>query len=278
MRNLRWSLLPLLLVVPLVLAGCTGPAKDAEATDAGVAPTAGVAAPPARGPASFRLEGPTVTPDDGRDRPLREDDGAIIRYTLTQPAESGQAGTALVSFILNGEVRSVDGVTLAPGQSKAFERRVNATELREMKDVRVEVRAGGAVGRAQAQPASWPRPGEWLVMGDHFRVNVDGWTQDALSAETLVRVTMSRGGLEFHDFRSHLLCVGPDGAITSEGVNRPALQPTPGGVETFEMRLPACAGETYGVDFKADVNGRNGALYGRVLFVPKGWTPAAATA
>jgi hypothetical protein len=56
---------------------------------------------------------------------------------------------------------------------------------------------------------------------------------------------------------------------------RPELQPQPDTPEALEIRLPPCPGETYGVDFKAELPA-GGVLYGRVLFVPKGWAPPVA--
>lgn len=270
MRPLRWTLL-LLLVAPALLAGCTGP-EGAEATP----PTGAAGTPPQfRAPAGFELEGPTITPLDGRNRSLREDDGALVRYTLRQPADAPNASTALVSFLLNGQVDDVDSVTLAPGQSKSFERKIDA--VRNLTEVKVEVRAGAANGQASAPVSAWPRVGETLRFDDYFSVEVANWTADTATAQTVVYVTVTRGATPFHEFRAHLLCLDDKGGVKSVGVSRPELQPQPGASEALQMTLPLCPGETYGVDFKAEVGGGE-TIYGRVLFVPKGWTPPAPAA
>jgi hypothetical protein len=269
MSPLRWTLL-LLLVAPALLAGCMGP-KAAEATP----PSGNGTTPVFRGPAGFQVEGPVILSLDGTARPLREDDGALIRYTLKQPAEAANASTALVSFLLNGKVEDVETVTLAPGQSRSWERKVET--VRDLPEVRVEVRGGSALGKAAAPVQPWPRLGEWLDMSPRVRVNVDSWSKDDASAQTVVRATVMRGASPFQEFRAHLLCVDAKGGVKSEGVVRPELQPQPGTAEVLELRLPLCPGETYGVDFKADLPDGT-FVYGRVLFVPKGWTPPAATA
>lgn len=271
MRPSRWISLLVLLVAPLLVAGCAGP-QGAEATE----PTGATGTTPSfRAPAGFQLDGPTITPLDGRNRSLREDDGALVRYTLRQPADAPNASTALVSFLLNGEVDDVETVTLAPGESKGFERRIDA--VRNLTEVRVEVRAGSASGKATAPVTAWPRVGELLRFDDYFMVNVENWTADAAASHTVVHVTVTRGGTPFHEFRAHLLCLDEKAGVKSVGVSRPELQPQPGASETLQMTLPLCGGETYGVDFKAEVGGGE-TVYGRVLFVPKGWTPPAPAA
>lgn len=266
MRPSRRTSLLALLVVPALVAGCMGP-NAAEATQpSGVAPTF-------RGPAGFQLEGPTILPLDGSERGLHEDDGALVRYTLRQPADAPNASTALVSYLVNGRVDDVETVTLAPGQSKSWERKVDS--VRDLSEVRVEVRAGLANGKASAPVTPWPRPGEWTEYGTRFRVDVDSWTRDEAASETVVRATLMRGPSPFQEFRSHLLCVDAAGAVKSVGVVRPDLQPQPDNAQALEMRFPLCEADTYGVDFKADLP-EGGVVYGRVLFVPKGWSPPAA--
>lgn len=262
MHDRRWLLL-CGLVALLPLAGCTGP-DEAEATTPSVPPTF-------RPPAGFVLEGPTITPLDGAARPLREDDGAWIRYTLRQPEAATEAGTAFVNLLLGGTVVEVEAITLAPGASKAFEHKIDA--VRGMGRLDVEVRAASANGRASADVLDWPRPGEALAFGDHFQTTVDGWTRNETPPETVVRVSLTRGAQPFTELRSYLLCLDPEGKPARAGNARPQLQPDANGTEALELRFPLCAGETYGVEIKADV--ASGSLMGRVLFVPKGWTPPA---
>lgn len=275
MRPPRWTVLLSLMAAPALLAGCTGP-EGAEATQPSQSLPVGEGSGTAfRGPAGFVVEGLAVTPASGQERPLREDDAALVRYVIKQPADAANASTALVSFLLNGQVEDVQSVTLAPGQSRSFERRVD--DVRNHTALKVEVRAGGSVAKAEAAVSAWPRMGEWVAFDDYFRVNVDGRALDETTGETVVRVTVTRGTQPFQEFRAHLLCLDAQGAVKSQGVSRPELQPQPGAAEVFELRFPSCAEATYGVDFKADVEGGKN-VYGRVLFVPKGWKPGDATA
>lgn len=271
----RWCL-PVLLLASVVLAGCSAP-DGAEATqpNVGAGPQTGGGAPAYTGPASFVIEGPLVTPLDGRERSLREDDGALVRYTLRQPSEAGVGGAALVSYIVNGNVTDVENVQLAPGQTKTYERKIEA--VRGMKELSVEVRAGSAVGKASAPILAWPRLQEPLSFEPHFTVRVENWTRDEVAGATFVTVTFQRGLQAFSEFRAHLMCSDQAGAVKSAGVVRPELQPQPNTVETLEMQFPLCpaTGGTYGLDFKANLDD-GGTLFGRVLFVPVGYAPPAA--
>lgn len=275
----RWFL-PLLILTSVVLAGCTAP-DEAKATQppAGAPPAGG--SPPTtggtsyNGSAAFVVEGPVITPLDGRERSLREDDGALIRYTIRQPSEAATGAAALVSYILNGTVTDVENVQLAPGQTKTYERKVD--EVRGMKELRVEVRAGSALGKATSPILAWPRLQEPLSFEPHFTVRVENWTRDEVQGATFATVTFQRSLQAFSEFRAHLLCEDAGGAVKPQGVMRPELQPQPNHVETIELRLPLCpaSATTYGVDFKADLDAGK-TVYGRVLFVPHGHVPPAA--
>lgn len=273
MLPLRWVLL--LLVAPALLAGCAG-RDGGEATSPPTASTSAGTPAPTPGTAGLLLEGPVVTPLDGRERPLREDDGALITFTVRNPPDAKGTASGFVSYILNGNVSDVEAVRLEPGKAKTYERRIE--EVRGLKQVSIEVRAGSAQGKVVAPVLAWPRQGETLPFEPYFHARVDSWAVDAMTNETVVGVSLARGTSPFYEFRVHLMCVGAEGGEPrSAGVVRPALQPHPGTSEAFEVRLPPCpaGATTYGVDVKADVEGDR-SLFGRVLFVPVGWTPPAA--
>lgn len=267
----RRTLLVLTLLAPGLLAGCTDGGSDAEATSPGTTTPPAGGGPAAR-PGSFEIQGPTLRPLDGQDRPLREDDGARVAYTVLLPSTASSSATALVTYLFNGEVEEVQSIQLAPGQSRSFEHTLPA--VRNYTELHVEVRAGSASAEASADVSAWPRVSEWLTMGDYFHVMVESWSVDPDTRETVVNAVMKRGVRPFFEFRSHILCLDEEGGVTSVGSVRPDLQPMPNGVQAFELRLPPCPDETYGVDFKADAEGGQ-TLYGRVLFVPKGWAPGA---
>lgn len=269
----RRILLVAMLLAPGLLAGCTGGGSDAEAVSPGTTtPPATGGGPPAARPTSFQIQGPTLRPLDGQDRPLREDDGARVTYTILLPSTAPSSATALVTYLFNGEVEDVESIQLAPGQSKSFERTI--PEVRNYTELKIEVRAGSTSAKASGDVSEWPRIGEWLTMADYFHVMVEGWRVDPDTRETVVSAVMKRGVRPFSEFRSHILCYDEAGKVTSVGSVRPDVQPLPNGVEAFELRLPPCPHETYGVDFKADAEG-GVVLYGRALFVPKGWEPPA---
>lgn len=269
-----WTLLVASLLAGSVLAGCAG-TGEGGGDESQIVPPPTTQQPPAQGGNGFRMtvggfeiDGPTILPLDGRNRTLREDDGARIAYTLRAPAE-GKAVSAFVTFALNGQIVDVQTVTLQPGDAKAFEKVLPA--VRDLKEVRAEVRSGSAKVSAHSPVDPWPRTGETTAFGN-VTVRVERWLKDPADGSTLVNVTIDNKddkGIAF--LHARILCSDEKGNVTAEGFAEPAL-PTPGSAGMSDIRLPGCPHTLYGVEFKGKESDQTG-VYGRILFVEAGWRP-----
>ncbi|HET6403531.1 MAG TPA: hypothetical protein VFH78_02695 [Candidatus Thermoplasmatota archaeon] len=259
------------------LAGCTGPSESNQPTPDGnttVPPTDPNGNGSATQTGHFRVASLEILRPDGRPGELYEDDGgAIVRYTIEEPADAPRAETAFVTYYLNGRIVDVQQLKLEPGQNKTFERRIG--DLRDHKVIRVEVRAASSVARAEATVQEWPRAGrDTLILGPlQVRADFGFMEQDG---RVLINLTLNNVGPEetLRDFRAKVLCALPNGTIRSTNSVR-LDAPTTGNNTGIDALLDDCnPDETrYGVEFKARGEGDRD-LVGRLLLVPKGWRPA----
>ncbi|HWH09336.1 MAG TPA: hypothetical protein VNX21_09055 [Candidatus Thermoplasmatota archaeon] len=270
MDPLARTLAPWLLLA-LLVAGCARPDEsgDARANDGNATTTT---PPPAGGRvAGFRIDGLSIAPAHGEDRPLHEDDAAVIRYTLVNPASEGGPSDFLVSYLLNGEVQDIHTIRLAPGASKDFEFRLD--DLRDLKPIKVEVRAGSEKASAEATVAEWPRTRDRVDLGP-MAVTVNRWLKNATDGWTDVNVTVERKEGEagtYSMLRARILCADARGNVTTAGEARPNV-PEPGMAAMTDIHLPGCPETLYGVELSAkDAQDRD--IYTHILFVERGWRP-----
>lgn len=259
-------------ILASVFAGCAerGPSEN---VGTGVQVTPSVTNPTAPTPApDFLVEGLAVRAPDGRERPLREDDGnATIRYTVRLPDTAARGGNAFVTFLLNGAVVDTENLRLEPGGEKSYERVVR--NLRELKSVKVEVRAGSSNAVAESPVLVWPRMGETLVFGP-LVIRLDQAPVSTPEKEVIVNVSVHHAGPAeaIRDFRVKMLCLDGEGDVyptASARVTVPAL----GENVTVELRLKDCIIDFYGLEFKAEGEGGK-EHFGRILLVPHDWKPS----
>lgn len=274
MDRLARTLAPWLLA-SLMLAGCARPDESGNARagdDANVTTTT----PPTQSTRvnGFRIDGLAIEPAHGENRSLHEDDAAVIRYSLVNPATEGGTSDFLVSYLLNGEVQDIHTIRLGPGESKDFEFRDD--DLRDLKPIKVEVRAGSERATAEATVAEWPRTRDRVDLGAfHFTVN--RWLKNATDGWTDVNVTVDRKGGEVGNYsmlRARILCADASGNVTTAGEARPNV-PEPGMSAMTDIHLPGCPETLYGVELTAK-DAQDQLLYTRILFVERGWRPPAA--
>lgn len=271
MDRLARTLAPWLLLA-LVLAGCTGKPQES-----GNPPTNGTSTNGTTNgtrAAGFLIQDLAIRPANGENRSLHEDDHAVVRYTLVNPETGGGASDFLVSYLLNGEVQDIHTIRLAPGESKPVEWRMD--DLRDLKPIKVEVRAGNQKASAEASVTEWPRTGDRVDLGPVV-VTVNRWLKNATDGGTDVNVTAERKDGEAGNYsllRAHVVCADAKGNVTASGEERPNV-PEPGMSAMTDIHLPGCAETLYGVEFTGkDPAGQP--IYTRILFVERGWRPPTA--
>lgn len=281
MDRLARTLAPWLLLA-LLTAGCASPDESGNGqtntpptNDSGTTTTT----PPTGGGgrvAGFRIDDLSIASADGANRSLREDDHVVIRFTLVNPATGGEPAAYLVSYILNGEVQDIHTLRLAPGERKSFEYRDD--DLRDLKPIKVEVRAGDQKATVEASVTEWPRTGDRVDLGP-VAVTVNRWLKNATDGWTDVNVTAERKAGDAGNYsmlRARILCADAAGNVTTAGEARPNV-PEPGMSAMTDIHLPGCPETLYGVELSArDAEGKD--LYARILFVERGWRPPASTA
>lgn len=276
----RASRLLVALVVASTFAGCMGDRDGTQGSvDPGLVPdpqgTTGTPAPATV--SGFLVENLQVVPEGATNRTLMEDDVAVVRFTVRQPADASGAGTHFVTYLVGGRIVSTENVRLSPGEGREYEKTI--TDLRGLTKVEVEVRVGGSKANLTAPVGLWPRaPGE-TAFGS-LTMTISNWTADLQANATLVNLTFSRAPAspqQMSNFRIKTLCADAAGAVTGSSSQRPEL-PGPGETLVHELRLPGCGAQTlYGVEYRAD--GFDGTpITSRVLFVPAVWKPGAPTA
>ncbi|HUR67683.1 MAG TPA: hypothetical protein VM370_00425 [Candidatus Thermoplasmatota archaeon] len=250
-------------------AGCTG--KPAESTDPTTNST--VTTPPPPSNARFEIANISIAPTNDANRTtLYEDDaGATIRYTIRQPADAGKE-SAFVTYLLNGRIVDVQQLTLESGKEKTYERTVG--DLRTNRTIKVEVRAGPAVQRAEASVESWPRAGEDTLSLGPLRIRADYGLLEQ-DSHVLVNLSIDNVGPEekLREFRVKMLCAGADGKIEGK-TNVKLVPPTVNNSTGVDVTLDDC-GDTstrYGLEFKA-TGGDGKTILGRLLLVPDAWQP-----
>lgn len=249
------------LLLASLLAGCTR-GDPVEAIGGDVLPT-----PSTPSLAAFTLDGPTIRPPDGSDRPLYEDDErAIVRYSVGLPSDAPAAADAFVTFLLDGQIVDTERIRLAPGKSKAYERTLQDLEVGDRHGV--EVRTGSATGTAEMTVLAWPRPGEPLELGP-LTLRIDYGLQYPQDGRVVVNVTIARaaGSPDLSAFRVKLVCIAEGSLVLGESERAPL--PEAGTSSGVDIGLSDCAEgqQRYGLEFKADDDA--GTRMGRILFVPK---------
>jgi hypothetical protein len=257
----------LLLLVALVLAsaGCASRGGSESVGTTTSTPPATTASPFTLN--GFTIAGPTIRTADGREA-LHEDDSAHVKFAVKN--ERDAPVSRFVTYIENGEVKDTQTIDLKPGESREFEKTIPS--LRDLKTLRVEVRAGDQRANASATIEAWPRTGATVDVGP-AKVRVERWLKDPLTNEILVNVTVERKPLpegDYHLLRAHMLCASAAGNVTAHGEARPEV-PEPGNVSMSDIRLPPCPDTIYGIDLTGDAAGTP--FYARVLFVEPGWRP-----
>lgn len=231
---------------------------------------------------AFVIEDLRVVDEDGNDT-IHEDDRVTVSYAVRNPDASSGSVTRFVSLAIDGEVVSVDQVTLAPGESKAFDHELGSVRGRE--SVVAEVRVAPARERVEATVVEWPRTGEQIEIGP-LSIRVNRWLKDIEDNSTLVNTTFAMaaagtgGGSaaaagDLSELRANILCVDASGAVTVVGEVDPDL-PETGASGTQDVRLPECEERLYGVRFTGRLDGER--VEQRVLFVERGWQPPASGA
>lgn len=201
-----------------------------------------------------------------------DDPSALIRYTIAQPADAPAKEAAFVTLLLDREIMDVRQLELSPGQAQTFERSI--TDLRRMRDVAVEVRAGASSARAQLNVKDWPRAGaESLALGP-LAIRADYGLIER-NGNALVNLTLTWQGEatdKLRDVYTRMLCVQANGTIepTPSVFLRP---PSPGNSTSTDADIWDCEERTrYGLEFTA-VGADDAPLAGRLLLVPRGWAP-----
>jgi hypothetical protein len=269
MHSSRALLLGALLLVT-ASAGCTGRGDDGIGTGGDIVPptvTTPTTTTPATG--SFQIAQLAILSGEGTARALYEDDQAIIRYVIAQPAESGRSGTAFVTYILNGQIVDVQQMTLAAGEEKTFERKL--ADLRDDRALKVEVRAGSAIAKAEASVLAWPRAGEGELVLGPMAIRVPYGLME-MDGRVLVNLSLDHRGPEqtFRDLRVKMLCLSETGEIR-ETHNERIAGPTLGNSTGVDVFLANCSQGFYGLEFKADDDA--GEIMGRMLLVSTAWRP-----
>lgn len=267
MRTVPRSLaIALLLLATSLTSGCARPG-DAEAVG-----RIGGGIPPSSSVARFEVVSLTILPASDPDRAtLYEDDGgALVRYTVRQPADAERAETAFVTYLLEGRIMDAQQVKLAPGEERSFERRI--APFAGGQTLHVEVRVGGAIARAEAPVLAWPRArldalllGPVTIRADYGLLEQDGRVIANLS------LALAADAPALRDFRVKMLCVDDEGEVDLTPSVRLPLPP-PGEAGAQDVSVEACRATRYGLEFKMDAP--EGELVGRLLFVPRGWSPS----
>lgn len=258
------------ILIALLAAGCfTGRSDEAVPTPTTSPTTVTPPTVPAES-SGFKIVDLQIAPADGRDRPLHEDDVAVVTYALVNDANT--TASFIVSYIHNGVVEDTQSYRLAAGEARPFERRVGP--LFDADNVRIEVRSGSNSAKADESVTPWPRTGETVdVVFGTFQV--DRWLKEPVTGNTLVNATMDRHALpagESFWFGIHVLCSTIGGNVTVRGDERPIL-PLPGTGTQLNIPLPGCEDVLYGVVITAK-DGQDQEVYRRILFVDKDWRPA----
>ena len=274
MDRLARTLAPWLLIA-LLTAGCARPDESGNGQTSGNGTNGSATTTPPTGSgaraAGFRIDDLAIAMEGGANRTLREDDHVVIRFTLVNAATDGAPAAYLVSYLLNGEVQDIHTLRLAPGERKSFEYRDD--DLRDLKPIKVEVRAGDQKATAEASVAEWPRTGDRVDLGPVV-VTVNRWLKNATDGWTDVNVTAERKMGDEGNYsllRARVLCADAKGNVTTAGEERPNV-PEPGMAAMTDIHLPGCPETLYGVEFGG--KGPQGEdIYTRILFVERGWRP-----
>lgn len=256
------------LLLATAFTGCAEP--GAESVEPGAPPTT----PTNPGSAArFQVTDLVILAPDGTVGPLHEDDAnATIRYVIRHSADATGDETAFVNYVLNGRILDVTQLTLQPGESKQFERKV--TDLRAGGTIRVEVRAGSSTAMANADVLAWPRAAQGTLALGPVTIRADYGLMET-DGRVLVNLTIDHVGpaQEFRDFRVKMLCLSPQGEILStKSVDLDT--PTLGNMSSLDVVVDDCQHERYGLEFKARGDDDSD-LVGRMLLVPAGWRPPA---
>lgn len=258
-------------LVATALAGCAGNAETENVgTGVQVSPSVGGGGGSGGSVAQFTVEGLVILAPDGVERELHEDDGnATVRYTVRHSDSAAAAANGFVSYTMNGEVLDAENLRLEPGASKSYERKVG--NLRDLKVIKVEVRAGPSYAKAETPVLAWPRMGEDLQFGP-LVIRLD---QALVSTpdEVVANISVNHAGPAepIRDFRAKMICMDGQGDVYPTNSARAAL-PALGENVTVELRLQDCAVDFYGIEFKADGDGGK-TYFGRILLVPDDWRP-----
>ena len=232
-----------------MLAGCsgspsqsTGTPTPTDATTPDTTPTPHVTATSS----GFAVDGPKLTPLDGSERSLFEDDGVKVAYSVMQPASASGAASFFVTFLYNGDIIDTQTVQLGPGESKAFEKSFpNVTGLKE---VSAEVRAGSSDAKAVSPVKNWPRLGTPTAV-EALGVDVPRAGLDATDGSLVVNVSLSRPSgapQTVSDLRAALLCVDATGALATQGAQSLPL-PDAGTTWSADVRFAPCPHATRGL-------------------------------
>lgn len=251
------------LLAAATLAGCTGRPDETVQAGGNVEPSPvgnGTATPGAR----FEVAGLEILRADRTPGPLHEDDHALIRYTIREPADAPKAETAFVTYLLDGRIIDTQQLKLEPGEERTIERTL--LDLHALPTISVEVRAASSVQRASSQVLAWPRAGaESLFLGP-LEIRADYGLMEK-DGRVLVNLTIANGGpeQELRDLRAKMLCELPNGTIRA--TNSVRIEPPPEGTTTtLDVLLDDCGAHTrYGIELKAHV--ATGDIAGRLLLV-----------
>lgn len=252
------------------LTGCMGKPDEAVQAGGNVDPTpTGSTAINAR----FEVVGLEIVRLDGTAGPLYEDDGgALIRYSVREPADAERAESAFVTYLFNDRIVDVQQLTLEPGKERAFERAIG--DLRANRTLRVEVRAASSVAKVEAHVQDWPRANDAALTLGPLEIRLDYGLMEQ-DGRVLVNLTLANHGPEqpLRDFRAKMLCALPNGTVRSTNSVR-IEAPTVGNRTGVDVLLDDCGTDArYGLEFKAR-GAEDAELVGRLLLVPVGWRPA----
>jgi len=239
----------LLTLAALLVAGCSGkPTESARPslTNATPTPSTGV-------PASFTLSGPVLQGPKDRDPGVFfEDDAVNAHYEVGLTGTDSGASTALVSFLVNGQVMDVQTIALHAGETRKFDR---ALSLANATALHVEVKMGAARGEANATIHKWPRVGAPLALGAGS-LRLDTWTNHTAGIHLEGEVTIPEGGR----LNVRLLC------LDAKNVPQPSAPQEPTTSGPFTLDFASCP-RPYGLAVSA-TDAAGATASGRILFAP----------
>lgn len=264
--HFRAVLLGTLLLVT-AFAGCAGEDEVESGGDIVPPTTTPTSAPLPTG--TFQVAQLAILAEDGTARALYEDDKALVRYVIAQPAQDNRSGTAFVTLLLNGRIIDVQQLTLKPGEEKTFERLIG--DLRDNRTLSVEVRAASAVAQVDASVLAWPRAGEGELVLGPMAIRVPYGLMEQ-NGRVLVNLSLDHRGPEqpFRDFRVKMLCFDAEGKV-QETRSVDIAGPSLGNSTGVDVLVDDCTQGFYGLEFKARDDA--GGLVGRMLLVSEDWRP-----